>query len=157
MQPRTHDSHRATNAVLDDVSSSIEKTLQEDGTITTPVLEQVTGAASAAASATAPSKQFATIKEGVVDSTNIRVVAPHVICQFPDKYLSLFLEYHRGKLPDMSEGKKYVPEDLRYWRGTGALSSGLSAHKELPGLCAKWVNLSLDFTMARFLKYTFAF
>ena len=141
--------HRAAHAVLEDVGNSIVQNLQEDGTTPTNIITTPVVGASRVASESSK-KSFAKIKEGIVDSKTIRLVSPHVICQFPDKYLSFFLEYHRTRLPDMSEGKKVIAKDLKYWRGAGSLSAVLSQHSQLPGLCAKWVNLSVDFAMARF-------
>jgi esterase/lipase superfamily enzyme len=96
-----------------------------------------------------------------VTKDNIDKVPPYVVCREPDKYLELYLEHHKLRLPDMSTGRTMKPKKLQFWKNTSSTAS-LAAHADFPGVCAKWANLSIDFCMARSVvllisKHTFAF
>lgn len=70
--------------------------------------------------------------------------------EHPQKYLSLFLQYwgHAERMPDLSEHKTVSHDKLGFWKNVKCTSS-LKGHKNLPGLCAKWTHIALDFAMSQ--------
>ena len=92
-------------------------------------------------------KQFAEVVdvvEGTPDSP-AQFLAREV-AENPDKFLSKFLEYWGEHLPDTSEGRPPKLDELMFWKSCCA---SLKAHTTFPGMCAKWLHISLDFAIAR--------
>lgn len=75
---------------------------------------------------------------------------PRVVVEHPKKYLSMFLQYwgETERMPDLSEHKVIAHQKLGFWRNVKCTSS-LKPHKNLPGLCAKWTHIALDFAMSQ--------
>ena len=75
----------------------------------------------------------------------------HLVVRYPDKYLDMWLDYQYTRLPDLSAGIEYTPDDLCFWRNKDVHKSiqRMSPHGTLSGFCGKWANTSYDFAMAR--------
>ena len=75
---------------------------------------------------------------------------PRAVVETPQKYLSLFLS-HWGmpeRMPDLSEGRSIEIKKLRFWKNLKC-TMALKEHKTLPGLCAKWLHIALDFAISQ--------
>ena len=68
----------------------------------------------------------------------------------PQKYLSMFLQFWGcpERMPDLSENKTVLHDKLGFWKNVKCTAS-LKPHKNLPGLCAKWTHIALDFAMSQ--------
>ena len=73
-----------------------------------------------------------------------------LVVEHPGLYLTLFLQHwgHPSRLPDLSEGRTIPLEKLRYWENQ-KITKALKPHKTLPGLCAKWAHIAMDFAIAQ--------
>ena len=73
-----------------------------------------------------------------------------VVVEHPKKYLSIFLQYwgEPARMPDLSEGKSIEHSKLEFWKNM-KVTKLLKAHKSLPGLCAKWAHIALDFAISQ--------
>ena len=77
-------------------------------------------------------------------------LSAHAIVENPRAFLGLFLSYWGDpkRLPDLSEGRSIDVKKLGFWKNVKCTAS-LKAHKNLPGLCAKWLHIALDFAIAQ--------
>ena len=95
------------------------------------------------------------LEEGTPESESPDTIMAVLVVEEPDKYLSAFLDYWGEHLPDLSEGRPPKLQELQFWKSGCA---ALKAHTTLPGLCAKWLHIAIDFAIAhnqwpvRFMK-----
>ena len=77
-------------------------------------------------------------------------LSAHAIVNNPRGFLSLFLSYWGDpkRLPDLSEGRPIDIKKLGFWKNIKCTAQ-LKEHKNLPGLCVKWLHIALDFAISQ--------
>ena len=154
---------RHDNSTTGETAAEAVKHWADDATNTTEPAAAASAAADAAApqqkqskDAAAPQQKQSKKKKVIVKPVESPVVddpstiLARAVVEHPREYLTLFLQYwgHPSRLPDLSEGRTIPVEKLQFWQNQ-KITKDLKAHKSLPGLCAKWSHIALDFCMAQ--------
>ena len=73
-----------------------------------------------------------------------------MVVENPKVLLPLFLAHYSKEenLPDLSEGRPVPEAKLLFWQNLKCVAN-LMPHKDLPGLCGKWTNICIDFSISQ--------
>jgi len=77
-----------------------------------------------------------------------------MVVKHADAYLTKFLAYWENKLPDLTDLPQFAPDQLSFWvRHRKRVTKKnrrvkvKKPHRLLQGVCAKWLNMSLDWAI----------
>ena len=77
-----------------------------------------------------------------------------MVVRHDDAYLPKFLAYWETQLPDLTDLPKFDPDQLSFWvrhrkriKKKGKRVKVKKPHRLLNGVCAKWLNMSLDWAI----------
>ena len=75
-------------------------------------------------------------------------ILPRMVLQAPKEHLEKFLHYWGAseRRPDLSLGRSPDPKKLQFWLQK---NKNLKAHTSLPGMCAKWTHIAIDFAISQ--------
>lgn len=76
-----------------------------------------------------------------------------MVVENPEAYLKDFVSHWERTLPDLTDVPAFEPEALSFWvrhhnkKSKKKRRKVKKAHRLLPGVCAKWLNLGVDFAI----------